>query len=74
VALKKGDCRYHGPKYSVALFASISGRSFAIVGASSIATDRPVDLLNDDSNVVRAQSALVMLPRIRVACRSSQSP
>src|SRR6266576_2995666 len=30
VALKNGDCRYHGPKYSVALFASISSRSLTI--------------------------------------------
>src|SRR6266480_2541615 len=30
VALKNGDCRYHGPKYSVALLASISSRSLTI--------------------------------------------
>src|SRR5919198_1608707 len=30
VASKNGDRRYQGPKYRVALFASISGRSFAM--------------------------------------------
>ncbi len=34
VDLKNGDCRYQGPKYNVALFASISSRSFTICGAS----------------------------------------
>src|SRR5436305_837301 len=40
VASKKGDFRYHGPKYSVALFSSISVRSFTI-SASVRAHGRP---------------------------------
>src|SRR5213593_269094 len=40
VALKNGDCRYHGPKYSVALLASISSRSLTIRHASRSAPGR----------------------------------
>ena len=40
VALKNGDWRYHGPKYSVALFSSISWRSFTIVSVS-VSRSRP---------------------------------
>ncbi len=44
VASNIGDFRYHGPKYRVALFSSISSRSFVMLGCllrSSAGLERP---------------------------------
>src|SRR5688572_12303333 len=59
VAWKNGDCRYHGPKYRVALFSSISWRSLTMKHSSvRAASDRSVRLpgLNHDSNHHRSAS------------------
>src|SRR6266550_6066817 len=75
VDLKNGDCRYQGPKYSVALFVSISSRSFTIVGyllrvRPDTAPGRPQVLNHDSRRTPSASAALERTPGTVLNTRS----